>query len=95
MCVFLCDSAVTRMIEEGAVKTVRGREEQKREGGPPLRSLGHSHMMSESGLEGGHPKGNNCTNKSCECYIDMGGSKKIVVDVICDCPPYDVTSHFD
>ena len=53
--VFLCDSAVTRMIEEGAVKTVRGREEQKREGGPPLRSLGYSHVMSESGLEGGSP----------------------------------------
>ena len=52
-CVFLCDSAVTRMIEEGAVKTVRGREEQKREGSPPLRSLGYSHVMSALRGEGG------------------------------------------
>ena len=55
--VFLCDSAVTRMIEEGAVKTVRGREEQKREGRPSFARQallgGHSHMTSKSGPEGG------------------------------------------
>ena len=59
VCVFLCDSAVTRMIEEGAVKTVRGREKQKRERGllceaSPLR--GHSHIMSALRGSWGHPK---------------------------------------